>query len=134
MHIHWLVMRLQNHSRIERPTAVPYILGSMVITLTTPSDLLNVLFLSLSLILIWQNKCLQTGFQVGMERVLGVDAPVVTADSQTVSESSRRDVNEADTLEEIERRDAARQRYQRLYWESVPEDGRVRMCKHFLLW
>ena len=37
----------------------------------------------------------------------------------------RYDVHEADTLEAEERRDAARQRYQRSYWESVPEDGRV---------
>ncbi|EDR15263.1 uncharacterized protein LACBIDRAFT_301316 [Laccaria bicolor S238N-H82] len=36
----------------------------------------------------------------------------------------RYDVHEADTLEAEERRDAARQRYQRSYWESVPEDGR----------
>lgn len=74
------------------------------------------------------NKRLQTGFQFGMERLLGVNTPVVDVfpDEQATPEEhlSRRDVNEADTLEEMERRDAARQRYQRLYWESVPEDGR----------
>lgn len=37
----------------------------------------------------------------------------------------RSDVQQADMLEQEERRDAARYRYERLYWESTPEDGRV---------
>ncbi|PPR06602.1 hypothetical protein CVT24_001787 [Panaeolus cyanescens] len=36
----------------------------------------------------------------------------------------RSDVQKADMLEQEERRDAARYRYERLYWESTPEDGR----------
>lgn len=39
---------------------------------------------------------------------------------------SRHNVYEADALEELEERDAARQRYVRLYWESVSELGGVR--------
>ncbi|RDB29607.1 hypothetical protein Hypma_016018 [Hypsizygus marmoreus] len=63
---------------------------------------------------------LQTGFRVGMENILGVPAsrlPMTHVETRT-------DAHEADTLEQEERRDAVRQRYQRSYWESVPEDGR----------
>jgi len=38
--------------------------------------------------------------------------------------ADRSDVSQADALEEAENRDAARYRYERLYWESTPEDGR----------
>jgi len=66
-----------------------------------------------------EGKPLQTGFRIGMEKILGV------AESHPQSYVQMRgDVHEADTLEQEEKRDAARQRYQRLYWESVPEDGR----------
>lgn len=61
-----------------------------------------------------------------MEKLLGVK---LTDGPPSEPDLSRRDVNEADQLEETERRDAARQRYQRMYWESVPEDGRVRYLK-----
>ncbi|KAG6874401.1 hypothetical protein C0995_015137 [Termitomyces sp. Mi166 len=61
---------------------------------------------------------LQTGFRKGMEMIL--DVPRQTAESS----ARRTDVHEADMLEQDENRDAARQRYQQLYWESVPEDGR----------
>jgi len=80
----------------------------------------------------FQGKYLQTGFQLGMEKLLGF-APTrsntnLTSDSRPKDDSEKIDPNkearEADTLEEMERRDAARQRYQRMYWESVPEDGR----------
>jgi len=67
-----------------------------------------------------EGKTLQSGFLVGMEKILGVE-------SFTHPQSharTRHDTHEADTLEQEEQRDAARQRYQRLYWESVPEDGR----------
>jgi len=37
----------------------------------------------------------------------------------------RSDVHKADMLEEEERRDATRYRYERLYWESIPEDADV---------
>ncbi|KAG6846040.1 hypothetical protein H0H87_006404 [Tephrocybe sp. NHM501043] len=63
-----------------------------------------------------KGKPLQTGFLQGMEMVLGVPQHTTT--------EKRRDVHEADMLEQDENRDAARQRYLQLYWESVPEDGR----------
>lgn len=65
---------------------------------------------------------MQTGFRDGMEKILGVEPFVEDPQSHA---SGRYDAHEADTLEQEERRDASRQRYQRLYWESVPEDGRV---------
>lgn len=42
----------------------------------------------------------------------------------------RSNVHKADMLEEEERRDATRYRYEKLYWESIPEDADVR---HLLL-
>jgi hypothetical protein len=71
------------------------------------------------LILPFQGKTLQTGFLIGMEQILGV--PRMSEEGF----NSRYNAREADSLEEEERRDSARQRYQQLYWESVPEDGRV---------
>lgn len=38
----------------------------------------------------------------------------------------RLDVHKADMLDQDERRDLARDRYQRLYWESIPENADVR--------
>ncbi|KAF9566899.1 hypothetical protein CPC08DRAFT_703503 [Agrocybe pediades] len=71
---------------------------------------------------------LQTGFQTGMEQLLGVYThPTVSSDRRggtTVDHFSRSDVDQADSLERAEKRDAARYRYERLYWESTPEDGR----------
>lgn len=73
---------------------------------------------------------MQTGFQMGMERLLGAYTHPAIA-SQTRGNvllgqpEERSDVTEADLLEQIERRDAARYRYERQYWESTPEDGRV---------
>lgn len=61
-----------------------------------------------------------------MERILGVTGPSLPGKEAQTADWSRYDVHEADTLEEMEQRDAARQRYQRLYWESIPEDGSVR--------
>ncbi|KAK7063768.1 eukaryotic mitochondrial regulator protein-domain-containing protein [Favolaschia claudopus] len=63
-----------------------------------------------------KNKTLQTGFLWGMEMLLGVKAS-----SQDANE--RVDVHTADMLEQEENRDAARQRFQRQYWESIPDDG-----------
>jgi hypothetical protein len=81
---------------------------------------------------------LQTGFAAGMEAILGVTTPQKVerllgqssrenTQAEDASDPSRTEgpVYEADLLEEDEQRDAARQRYQHLYWESVPEDGRV---------
>lgn len=70
--------------------------------------------------MIAQGKQLQTGFQQGMEKLLGVDQEI-----RNRQEWGRRDVHEADILEQDENRDAIRQRYQRLYWESVPESQGV---------
>ena len=70
-----------------------------------------------------QGKQVQTGFTKGMELILNASQSDNT--ERTFVNAIRYDVHEADTLEAEERRDAARQRYQRSYWESVPEDGRV---------
>jgi hypothetical protein len=66
-----------------------------------------------------------------MEKLLGVR----TQRSYEGLHQSRWDTVEADSLEQDENRDAQRQRYQRHYWESVPEDGRVCVlvvCHEFL--
>ncbi|KAJ3978122.1 eukaryotic mitochondrial regulator protein-domain-containing protein [Lentinula raphanica] len=62
---------------------------------------------------------LQTGFVVGMERLLGVpnEDPISTEEELEL----RWDVHEADLMEEAAKDDPARQRYQRMYWESLPE-------------
>jgi hypothetical protein len=62
-----------------------------------------------------------------MEKLLGVkeDERIKNTLPEDQRDWIRYDVHEADTLEEEENRDAARQRYQHSYWESVPEDGRV---------
>ncbi|KAJ7805142.1 hypothetical protein B0H14DRAFT_2881118, partial [Mycena olivaceomarginata] len=64
------------------------------------------------------NKPLQTGFLWGMERLLGVKP------SPKPDVDDRIDVHMADMLEQDENRDAARQRFQRQYWESIPDDGK----------
>jgi len=73
-----------------------------------------------------EGKTLQTGFLTGMEKILGVkqDEEIRAALPEGERDWTRFDVHEADTLEQEEQRDAVRQRYQRLYFESVPEDGR----------
>ncbi|KAG5652569.1 hypothetical protein H0H81_004529 [Sphagnurus paluster] len=67
-----------------------------------------------------KGKPLQTGFLKGMEMILAVPPRNI----DTPVPQLRTDAHEADELEQAENRDAARQRYQQLYWESVPEDGR----------
>ncbi|KAJ6541852.1 eukaryotic mitochondrial regulator protein-domain-containing protein [Mycena capillaripes] len=64
------------------------------------------------------NKPLQTGFQWGMEMLLGVKHN--TAEQL----SPLRNVHMADMLEQEENRDADRQRFQRQYWESIADDGK----------
>ncbi|PPQ79885.1 hypothetical protein CVT25_002941 [Psilocybe cyanescens] len=69
---------------------------------------------------------LQTGFQIGMDRLLNAYTHPDTS-AKTLPKSNiqdREDVSQADALEQAEKRDAARYRYERLYWESTPEDGR----------
>lgn len=73
-----------------------------------------------------EGKELQTGFQEGMEKLLGVNQDQRMRNlalKQGQDDWTRHDVHEADMLEQEENRDAARQRYQRLYWESVSESG-----------
>jgi hypothetical protein len=41
----------------------------------------------------------------------------------------RHDVNEADALEEEEKRDRARQKCQRMFWEAIPEGGQEAFSK-----
>lgn len=100
---------------------------------------------------------LQTGFQVGMESLLGatthskvhslkktlaetnkfVDAALGTQQSalDAMDPTSphfqapdvnelRTDVHKADMLDQEEQRDVRASRYERMFWESVPEDGR----------
>jgi len=69
-----------------------------------------------------QKKQIQYGFQHGMDKLLGVK-PHESAEAHW--DGPRWDALEADVLEQDENRDAQRRRYQRHYWESVPEDGRV---------
>ncbi|KAJ3507914.1 hypothetical protein NLJ89_g6037 [Agrocybe chaxingu] len=104
-----------------------------------------------------KGKQLQTGFQVGMDKLLGAQThSVVDNLYKVVAESEallkkrlrprfgfdhpnsiehadfeqpdvnveRADAHRADMLEEDEQRDAARYRYERLYWESIPESAR----------
>ncbi|KAG7452187.1 uncharacterized protein BT62DRAFT_1071357 [Guyanagaster necrorhizus] len=61
-------------------------------------------------------KTLQTGFRMGMEKLLSV------RDSRRRIRS-REDANEADEIEEEPGRQAARDRYERHYWESLMEDA-----------
>ncbi|KAG9313978.1 hypothetical protein JVU11DRAFT_4754 [Chiua virens] len=76
-----------------------------------------------------KHKPLQTGFTTGMENLLGVtEAAKCTAqdvdddlESDNTSHHSRYDVEEADLQDEVESVNRARQRYQRLFWESVAE-------------
>ncbi|KAF7337691.1 hypothetical protein MSAN_02242600 [Mycena sanguinolenta] len=65
-------------------------------------------------------KPLQTGFLWGMERLLGVQS----SRAFDADVDSRADTHMADMLEQDENRDAARQRFQRQYWESIDDDGR----------
>ncbi|CAA7268041.1 unnamed protein product [Cyclocybe aegerita] len=105
-----------------------------------------------------EGKQLQTGFQVGMDKLLGAQTHSavdnlykVVAESEMLLKKwhsrprfgfhhpnnvehvdfrqpdvnvERADVHRADMLEEDEQRDAARYRYERLYWESIPESAR----------
>jgi hypothetical protein len=76
-----------------------------------------------------EGKSTQTAFHHGMGRLLGTPA-----DDEAVNAARRAmaDLSQADHLEQEENRDFARQRYQRMYWESVPEDGRVGLLLFFV--
>ncbi|KAJ7103024.1 eukaryotic mitochondrial regulator protein-domain-containing protein [Mycena belliarum] len=70
-----------------------------------------------------KGKTLQTGFRWGMEMLLGV---------KSTQEPDRTDVHAADMLEQDENRDAARQRFQRQFWEMIPDDGKARLREPIL--
>ncbi|KAK0208677.1 eukaryotic mitochondrial regulator protein-domain-containing protein [Desarmillaria ectypa] len=63
-----------------------------------------------------EGKTLQTGFLIGMEKLVSV------RDSRRRI-TTRDDANEADEIEEEPGRQAARDRYERHYWESLMEDA-----------
>lgn len=76
---------------------------------------------------------LQTGFQLGMEYILGIDSDVTERDKLARDQAepkSDRDILLADDLEELENRDALRDRYVRTYWEPVVE-GEVSLVLFF---
>ena len=63
-----------------------------------------------------------------MENILGVTQHMKTEIfmSAYTEDSERYDVREADALDEEEGSDRARLRYQRMFWESIPEaEGQV---------
>ncbi|KZT30930.1 hypothetical protein NEOLEDRAFT_1053084, partial [Neolentinus lepideus HHB14362 ss-1] len=65
-----------------------------------------------------KGKEVQTGFLAGMEKVL--DVPDVPLTAETAGDP-RRDVSEADALDEVEGEDVDREKYQRMFWEDVAE-------------
>jgi len=74
-----------------------------------------------------------TKTHIDLNKALGVEgkAPDSTDPTDPTFEPPkvnelRSDVHLADVLEEEEKRDSARARYERMYWESMPEDGSVR--------
>ncbi|KAL1708277.1 eukaryotic mitochondrial regulator protein-domain-containing protein [Schizophyllum commune] len=74
-----------------------------------------------------QTPLVQTGFQKGMEVLLGSEQAQINANKyalQSQPDPTYYNQSEADQLELEENRDAQRQRYVRMYWESIPEDGR----------
>lgn len=64
-----------------------------------------------------QGKTLQTGFQVGMEELLGAKKESITRISDALGE----DANAADSQADESGNDAARTRYQRMFWEPAAE-------------
>ncbi|KAG8219425.1 eukaryotic mitochondrial regulator protein-domain-containing protein [Butyriboletus roseoflavus] len=66
-----------------------------------------------------KNRPLQTGFTKGMEHLLGVTE--AAKQGGRPNSHDRYDVEEADWQDEAESNNKARQRYQRLFWESVGE-------------
>ena len=71
---------------------------------------------------------MQTGFQAGMETILGVQDNKKAGTGALASLSE--DTIEADLQSDSEANDKARNRYHRLFWEPVPE-GKV--CSIFPL-
>jgi len=82
-----------------------------------------------------QGKELQTGFVQGMENLLNAQTHAAIPRMTELLEDrvirpdvlpERLDVHRADMLENAEKRDATPYRYERSYWESIPEDADVR--------
>lgn len=68
---------------------------------------------------------MQTGFQIGMEEILGVAQDRQTRRSLTRgADELGEDTTAADLQLEAEGSDSARDRYQRMFWEPVAE-GKV---------
>lgn len=69
------------------------------------------------LILFLQDKPLQTGFVAGMEHILGTAEHVIGS-----IPAVRNLVSAADIQDQREEDDHARDRYHRLFWETVDEN------------
>jgi hypothetical protein len=119
---------------------LPYVMSEMPLSKTTlwlnptPPELILVLrsvMFPITHTIFIQTKPLQTGFRVGMEKLLGVEANVKSQGNldDFEREAPRQDVDAADLLDENEG-DWARQKYRRMFWESIPEGDHV--CR--LLW
>ena len=126
----------------------PYIVTGRDYNFSTPSEFIRLIvrLANARADVIWlqQNKPLQTGFTKGMERLLGAteaakrteqDANELletdhTGKSVRPDSHDRYDVEAADLQDEVEGNNRARQRYQRLFWESVAE-GAVRGFEQF---
>jgi len=80
----------------------------------------------------WQkeNKPLQTGFLAGMEDILGVSKDGSVKTRQGANEFGE-DATEADAMSDAAGNEKARERYQRLFWEPVP-DGKDPVLPTFL--
>lgn len=74
-----------------------------------------------------QGKELQTGFQAGMEDILGVKEDISKFRSHENWVESREDVTKADALE-ANSEDRTRARYQRMFWEPTVEND---VCIYF---
>ncbi|KAI0274960.1 eukaryotic mitochondrial regulator protein-domain-containing protein [Gloeopeniophorella convolvens] len=68
-----------------------------------------------------KDKPLQTGFQKGMEQLLGVTYDATKHKTHEDWVEGRIKTVEADALDQAEGNDKARARYQRMFWESVAE-------------
>lgn len=80
----------------------------------------------------WLNKALKES--QNQDNVATVDSSDPTSPSfisPDVNEA-RSDVQKADMLEQEEQRDMSVSHYERLYWESVQEDGRVSFLDYLL--
>ncbi|TFY71175.1 hypothetical protein EVG20_g1822 [Dentipellis fragilis] len=68
-----------------------------------------------------KGKTIQTGFREGMETILGVKRDEEVYASRQDWMDTRKDVDAADALDQVESNDPARNRYRRMFWEPVVE-------------